>query len=108
MALPNFTNLDLYYSDVSQFGEYQYSTLEEIVNNFMYEQDDDSYVSQVDRGRVARHLQFQFHPCVLCWRAVGTGPSWGSIGVQAVDDVAVVVAGDRHVHPAKFQTFCRE
>lgn len=53
MALPNFTNLDLYYQDESQFGDYQYSTLEEIVNNFMYEQDDDSYVSQVDRGRVA-------------------------------------------------------
>lgn len=53
MALPNFTNLDLYYSDVSQFGEYQYTTLEEMVNTFMYEQDDDSYVSQVDRGRVA-------------------------------------------------------
>jgi len=53
MALPNFTNLDDYYNDVSQFGDYQYSTLEEIVNNFMFEQDDDSYVSHSDRARVA-------------------------------------------------------
>lgn len=53
MALPNFTNLDNYYDDVSQFGEYQYSTLEQIVNNFMFEQDDDSYVAHTDRGRVA-------------------------------------------------------
>lgn len=53
MALPNFTNLDNYYNDVSQFGEYQYSTLEEIVNNFMFEQDDDSYVAHADRNRVA-------------------------------------------------------
>lgn len=53
MALPNFTNLDLYYQDLSQFGEYQYSTLEEIVNNFMYEIDDESAIANVDRGRVA-------------------------------------------------------
>mgnify|MGYP003626523503 CR=1 FL=1 len=53
MALKNFTNLDNYYEDSSQFGEYQYTTLETIVNNFMFEQDDDSYVSNSDRGRVA-------------------------------------------------------
>lgn len=53
MALPNFTNLDLYYADESQFGDYQYSTLEEIVNNFMFEQDDDSYVANADINRVA-------------------------------------------------------
>lgn len=53
MGLPNFTNLDNYYEDSSQFGEYQYSTLEQIVNNFMLEQDDDSYVSHSDRSRVA-------------------------------------------------------
>ena len=54
MALPNFTNLDTqYYNDSANFGEYQYTSLEEIVNNFMYEQDDDSYVAQADRNRVA-------------------------------------------------------
>lgn len=54
MALPQFTNLDLYYAENSgQFGDYQYSTLEEIVNNFMFEQDDDSYVANSDINRVA-------------------------------------------------------
>lgn len=53
MALPNFTNLDNYYSDSGQFGEYQYTTLEEVVNNFMFEQDDDSYAAHTDRNRAA-------------------------------------------------------
>jgi hypothetical protein len=53
MGLPLFTDLDLYYDDESQWGDYQYSTLEQIVNNFMYEQEDDSYVSLVDRNRVS-------------------------------------------------------
>ena len=53
MGLPNFTNLDTYYADAAQFGQYQYSTLETIVNNFMFEQDDDSSVSNSDRNRVA-------------------------------------------------------
>lgn len=53
MALPNFTNLDNYYEDPSQFGEYQYSSLEDVVNSFMFEQDDDSYVAFSDRNRVA-------------------------------------------------------
>jgi hypothetical protein len=55
MGLPSFTDLDLYYADPNQFGQYQYSTLEQIINNFMYDQavTDDSYVSGVDRNRVA-------------------------------------------------------
>lgn len=54
MALPNFTNLDSeYYNDSDNFGEYQYTSLEEMVNNFMYEIDDDSYIAQTDRNRVA-------------------------------------------------------
>jgi len=53
MALHNFTDLDLYYTDDSQFGEYQYTSLEEVVSNFIFEQDNDSYVAHANRNRVA-------------------------------------------------------
>ena len=35
MGLPSFTNLDLYYGDSSQFGDYQYVSIETIVNDFI-------------------------------------------------------------------------
>ncbi|QQV89724.1 structural protein [Cellulophaga phage Calle_1] len=53
MALHNFTNLDEYYSDSSQFGEYQYTTLEEIISNYMFGMSDDDYTINSDRNRVA-------------------------------------------------------
>lgn len=53
MGLPTFTNLDNYYDDESVWGDYQYTTLEQIVNNFMAEQGDDSYVANEQQSRVA-------------------------------------------------------
>ena len=57
MGNPRFTDLDAYYADSSQFGDYQYNTLKNIVNNFMYSQDNDSYASNVDRNRVVYHAK---------------------------------------------------
>ena len=57
MGNPRFTDLDAYYDDSSQFGDYQYNTLKSIVNNFMYSQDNDSYASTVDRNRVVYHAK---------------------------------------------------
>jgi len=58
--MPNprsFTNLDQYYSDPQKFGEYQYITIKDLVNNFMYSQDDDSLINGVDRNRVVYHAK---------------------------------------------------
>tara|TARA_R110002167_G_scaffold331706_1_gene538397 strand:+ start:40762 stop:41631 length:870 start_codon:yes stop_codon:yes gene_type:complete len=52
MGIQNFTNLDTYYEDDSQWGNHQYVTIKTIVNNFVYEQDDDSYVANTDRNKV--------------------------------------------------------
>lgn len=52
MAIQNFTDLDLYYEDDSKWGNHQYTTIKDIVNNFMFSQDDDSIISGVDRSRV--------------------------------------------------------
>lgn len=41
-----------YYSDESQWGSYQYITLEEIINNYMMSLDNDDYTSTVPRFRV--------------------------------------------------------
>lgn len=57
MGYPSFTNLDAYYDDSAQFGQYQYNTLKNIVNNFMYSQDNDSYASNVGRNRVVYHAK---------------------------------------------------
>lgn len=52
MGLFGFENLDTYYDDPSQWGDHQYTPLTEVVNNFMFEQSDDSYVAHADRNRV--------------------------------------------------------
>ena len=51
MAVNNFRDLDRYYDDLNQHGNHQYVTLKEIVNNFMFSQDDDSFVGNVNRNR---------------------------------------------------------
>lgn len=52
MGLFGFTDLDAYYDDPSKWGEHQYTPLTEVVNNFMFEQSDDSFVAHADRNRV--------------------------------------------------------
>lgn len=41
-----------YYSSPDLYGNYQYVTLEDIINNFMMSGDDDDYTSNVDRYKV--------------------------------------------------------
>jgi hypothetical protein len=48
MAIQNFTDLDVYYGDESQWGNHQYITLKDLVNDFMFSQTDDSYLANVD------------------------------------------------------------
>jgi hypothetical protein len=57
MGIQHFKDLDAYYDDETQWGQYQYNTLKNIVNNFMYTQDNDSYASNVDRNRVVFHAK---------------------------------------------------
>lgn len=57
MGIQRFTDLDLYYDDEDQWGQYQYSTLSSLVNNFMFMQGNDSYVSTVDRNRVVYYAK---------------------------------------------------
>ena len=57
MPIRNFTNLDNYYNDDSQWGNHQYVTIKDVVNNFMFEQDDDSYVGSANRNRVVYHAK---------------------------------------------------
>lgn len=57
MGIQHFSDLDAYYDDESQWGQYQYNTLQNITNNFMYMQDNDSYVVNVDRNRVVYHAK---------------------------------------------------
>ena len=57
MAIQQFTNLDLYYGDESQWGNYQYTTLAQLVNNFMFEITDDSNVKNVNRNKVVYHAK---------------------------------------------------
>lgn len=52
MGVRSYTDLDQYYGDESQWGNHQYVTIEELVNNFMFSQTDDSYVANIDRQRV--------------------------------------------------------
>lgn len=61
MGLPVFTNLDAYYADESQWGDYQYTYLSEVVNDFMAnEVTPDSYVANVPRWRVANFARKAF------------------------------------------------
>lgn len=57
MAIQKFTNLDKYYEDSEQWGNHQYVTIKDIVNNFMFSQEDDSFVANVDRNRVVYHAK---------------------------------------------------
>ncbi len=52
MPNPNITNSADYYDDNSRHGEYQYVTLENVINNFLASRDSDSYVSNASRHRV--------------------------------------------------------
>lgn len=57
MAIQSFTNLDQYYEDPEQFGQHQYVTMKQIVNDFMFSQEDDSLVANVDRNKVVYHAK---------------------------------------------------
>ena len=57
MAIQHFTNLDEYYEDGEKWGQHQYVTIKDLVNNFMFSQGDDSMVAGVDRNRVAYHAK---------------------------------------------------
>jgi len=57
MAIQNFTDLDLYYGDDSQWGNHQYVTIKDLVNDFMFSQTDDSHVSNVDIDQVVYHAK---------------------------------------------------
>lgn len=54
MGLPTFTNLDLYYNDEDQWGDYQYTFLSTVVNDFMAnEVKPGAFVENEPRWRVA-------------------------------------------------------
>jgi hypothetical protein len=57
MGLPQFTNLDEYYGDVQQYGDYQYNSLRNLVNNFMYSIQNDDIIEGVDVNRVVFHAK---------------------------------------------------
>lgn len=57
MAIQNFTDLDLYYGDDSQWGNHQYITIKDLVNDFIFSQTDDSYVANVDVDLVVYHAK---------------------------------------------------
>lgn len=57
MPIRTFTNLDNYYNNDDQWGNHQYTTIKDVVNNFMFEQEDDSYVGSVNRNRVVYHAK---------------------------------------------------
>lgn len=50
-------NQQAYYDDSSRHGEYQYITLEQLVNDYMMSLDDDDYTYGVDRHRVVYHAK---------------------------------------------------
>lgn len=61
MGLPVFTNLDAYYADESQWGNYQYTYLSEVVNDFMAnEVGPDTFVESVPRWRVVNFARKAF------------------------------------------------
>jgi hypothetical protein len=57
MAIQNFTDLDLYYGDDSQWGNHQYITIKDLVNDFMFSQTNDSHVANVDVDLVVYHAK---------------------------------------------------
>jgi hypothetical protein len=57
-----------YYEDSSQWGNYQYITMEEIINNFLMSRDDDDYTSSTQRFKIlyqARRAMREFYYDVL-------------------------------------------
>ena len=52
MPIRAYTDLDQYYGDDNQWGQYQYVTIQQLVNEFMMSQTDDSYIAGVNRNRV--------------------------------------------------------
>jgi len=57
MGLPQFTDLNEYYQDVQQYGDYQYNSLRNLVNNFMYSIQNDDYTEGIDVNRVVFHAK---------------------------------------------------
>lgn len=57
MNVRSFSDLNNYYEDPQQWGNHQYTTIKDIVNNFMFGQDDDSMVGAVNRNRVVYHAK---------------------------------------------------
>ena len=57
MAIQNFTDLDLYYEDDSQWGNHQYITLKDMVNDYMFQQTSDSHTANVDVDLVVYHAK---------------------------------------------------
>jgi len=57
MGIPRFTDLDAYYGDQDQWGQYQYVSLKDLVNNYMFMQGDDSNTSITSRNRVVFHAK---------------------------------------------------
>jgi hypothetical protein len=53
MATRQYTNLDNYYENEDNWGNHQYVTIKDVVNNFIFAQDDDSYAFNSLRSRVA-------------------------------------------------------
>lgn len=49
-----------YYDDSSNWGEYQFITLDDIVNNFMMSRDNDDYTSNTQRFKVLYHARRAF------------------------------------------------
>lgn len=46
-----------YYGDDSQWGQYQYLTLEEVINNFLMSRDSDDYAAMASRVKVLYHAR---------------------------------------------------
>lgn len=51
--IKNYKGLNYYYDNENRYGEYQYSSIKDVVNNFMFAQGNDSYLSNVNRNRVS-------------------------------------------------------
>jgi len=58
MGIQRFTDLDTsYYDNEDNWGNYQYVTIKDIVNDFMFAQDEDSYASHDTITRVAYYAK---------------------------------------------------
>lgn len=57
MPIREFTNLDNYYDDDSRWGEYQYITLKDLVNDYMFSLTGDSSTANIDVDLVVYHAK---------------------------------------------------